>query len=218
MDYSTLVADRSTPGSIAYNINYGRIDADGILDEAEAWIYAKLRVRQMRSTASVSIAASASTASFPTGYLDPIHFGIPGYCTTLRRWDEERFRAHLGWDESAVLPTGMPTVWADISETMQFNSIADQAYTGQMTYYKLPTALSADNETNWLTTRYPTLVRRACLIFSAEARKEFDVRDRAEKDALQQIMEIRVESDESMRGMSMDFHWGSDDEYTGTWS
>jgi hypothetical protein len=207
MNYTTLVADRETAGSIKYAINYSRIDAEGILTEAQAWIYAKLRTPDMRSVASVAIADDASTAAFPTGYLDPLQFGIPGHISRIRLKDVEWFRSHLGFDEDGTLPEGLPTYWTKYEGLIQLNTRADQAYTAKMAYYKRPTALSADNETNWLTEKYPTLVRRACMIFSAEARKEYDTRDRAEKDALNQIAEIRIETDDEMRGMELDFHW-----------
>jgi len=207
MNYTTLVADTSTAGSIKNAINYGRIDAEGILEEAQAWIYQRLRVRQMVAAENVTIADEATTASFPTGYLDPIHLGIPGYVNTIRLKDAEWFRSHLGWDESAALPEGTPTYWCDIGTTIQFNTKADQAYTAKMVFFKKPTALSADNLTNWLTDRYPSLVRRVCLMFAAEARKEWDAMDRAEIRALQTIDEIKVESDLAMRGLELDFGW-----------
>lgn len=207
LSYSTLVADVSTPGSIKNAINYGRIDAEGILEEAQAWIYQRLRVRQMMATENVSISSAASTASFPTGYLDPIHLGIPGYINTIRLKDPEWFRAHIGWDESAVLPEGPPSYWCDFDTTIQFNTKADQAYTAKMVFFKKPDLLSGSNLTNWLTDRYPSLLRRACLMFSAEARKEFDMMNNAEIKALQMIEEIKVESDLAMRGWEPDMHW-----------
>lgn len=207
MSYTTLTGSVSTEGSIRYAINYSRIDAEGILEEAQAWIYQRLRVRQMMATANVSISSAASTASFPTGYLDPIHLGIPGYINTIRLKDPEWFRAHMGWDESAVLPEGLPSYWCDFDTTIQFNTKADQAYTAKMVFFKKPDLLSGSNLTNWLTDRYPTLVRRACLMFSAEARKEFDMMNNAEIKALQMIEEIKVESDLAMRGWEPDMHW-----------
>lgn len=211
MDYTTLVADKSTTGSIKYHINYDRIDPVEILTEAQAWIYAKLRVRQMQETASVTITSGASTAAFPSGYLDPIQFGIPGMISRLRRKDIEWFRTHLGFDESAVLPTGLPTYWTDYGDLIQLNTLADQTYSAVMAYFKKPDALSADNPTNWLTDRYPTLVRRVCLMFAAEERKEYDTYDRSQSLALSQIAEIRVESDEGMRGIEFDFNWQEND-------
>ena len=207
MSWTTLTGSVSTAGSIKYAINYDRIDAEGILEEAQAWIYQRLRVRQMTATANVSISSAASTASFPTGYLDPIHLGIPGYINTIRLKDPEWFRAHMGWDESAVLPEGPPSYWCDFDTTIQFNTKADQAYTAKMVFFKKPDLLSGSNLTNWLTDRYPSLLRRVCLMFAAEARKEFEMMNNAEIKALQSIEEIKVESDLAMRGVELDFHW-----------
>ena len=68
MDYTTLVSDNTTNGSIKYWINYSRIDAAGILTDAQAWIYQRLRVRDMLQTADVTISSGASTAAFPSDY------------------------------------------------------------------------------------------------------------------------------------------------------
>ena len=206
-NYTTLVGDVSTAGSIKHAINYGRIDAEGILEEAQAWIYQRIRVRQMTATSDVTILSGASTAAFPTGYLDPIHLGIPGYVSTIRLKDAEWFRAHVGWDENAALPEGVPTYWCDFDTTIQFNTEADQAYTAKMVFFKKPTALSSSNLTNWLTDRYPTLLRRTCLMLAAEVRKEYDTMDRAQVAALQAIEEIKIESDLAMRGIEFDFGW-----------
>lgn len=207
MNYTTLVADATTEGSIKYAINYSRIDSAGILEEAQAWIYQHLRVRQMVASSDIAITSTATTATFPTGYLDPIHFCIPGYVSKIRLKDAEWFRSHLGWDESAVMPEGVPSYWCDISTTIQLDTKADQAYTAKMVYFKKPDLLSVSNTTNWLTDRYPSLVRRACLMFAAEARKEYETMDRVEVRALQSIDEIKAESDLAMRGMELDFGW-----------
>lgn len=207
MNYTTLTGSVTTAGSIRYAINFARVDADGILEEAQEWIYQRLRVRQMMATANVSISSAASTASFPTGYLDPIQFGIPGHVNTLRLKDAEWFRSHLGWDEDAALPEGPPSYWCDFDTTIQFDTKADQAYTAKMVFFKKPDLLSGSNETNWLTDRYPTLVRRACLMFSAESRKEYEMMNNAELKALQLIEDIKVESDLAMRGWEPDMNW-----------
>lgn len=211
MDYTALVADASTTGSIKSWINYSRLDAPGILEEAQAWIYSRIRVRQMVSSADISITSGASTAAYPTGYLDPIHLGIPGVVPRIRLRDIEWFRTTLGWDETAAMPSGVPTFWTDIGELIQFNTAADQAYTAKMVYFKTPTALGPSNLTNFLTTKYPTLLRRTCLMFAAEARKEYDLMDREEQRAMIAVQEVNVESDRAMRGLELDFHW-SDNE------
>lgn len=207
MDYNTLVSDKTTPGSVMYSINYDRIDSAGIVAEAEAYIYSKLRVREMRSSAELFIATGASNVAYPSDYRDPIHLGIPGYINRIARRELEWFRTHLGYDETAALPTGMPTLWTDDSGLIQFNSLADIDYTAVFKYYKTPTPLSPGNPTNFLTAKYPTMLRRACLMFAAEARKEYDTFDREEARVLAQIEEIKVEGDLEMRGMELDFNW-----------
>lgn len=207
MDYTTLVADVSTTGSIKNWINYSRLDSDGILTEAQEWIYSRLRVRQMVTSANVTISSGAAAASFPSRYLDPIHFGIPGVVARITRRDIEWFRTNLGWDDTAELPTGVPTYWTDFDQTIQMDCLADQAYTAKMVYFARPAALSGSNLTNWLTERYPTLLRRVCLMFAAEARKEYDLYDRLEQRAMMMIQEVKVESDHAMRGLELDFGW-----------
>jgi hypothetical protein len=207
MSFSTLVGDVTTEGSIKYAINYTRIDSAGILTEAQAWIYQRLRVYDMLQTADVSIVSGESTADFPTGYLDPLHLGIPGVIPRIRLKEHEWFRTNLGWGSDAVLPSGAPTYWTNIGGRFQFNTIADQNYTAKFMHYARPAALSVSNETNWLTTRYPTLLKRACMIFSSEARKEWSMMDRAEVRALADIDEIKRESDLALRGVELDFNW-----------
>jgi len=206
VNYSTLVAAQTTVGSIAYWINYGRIDSAGILTEAEAWIYDQLRVPEMRALADIAIAEDDTYVSKPTGFLDPIHLGIPGV-GNITQVDVEQFRRMLPLDEDNLLPEGVPTLWADYDDRINFNTKADAAYTAKMAYYKTPTALSVSNETNWLTINHPTLLRRVCLMFAAEARKEFDSMDRAEIKALSMIEEIKRDGDLGMRSSELDFNW-----------
>lgn len=207
MDYATLVAGPDVKGSIQYWINYARIDSDGILDEAQAWIYSKIRVRDMIATESVPIATGASIADFPVRYLDPLHFGIPGYVNRLRLKDVEWFRTHLGWDEDADMPEGAPTYWCDFGSAINLNTKADQDYTARLVFYRRPPALSPTNPTNFLTTKYPTLLRRTCLMLAAEVRKEYDLFDREEMRALQAVQQVMAEDDLAKRGMELDFNW-----------
>jgi hypothetical protein len=211
MDFNTLVADKTTPGSIQYSINYTRIDSAGIVTEAEAYIYSRIRVREMRATHTFTIASGASNAAYPDDYLDPIQIGIPGWINRIRLRDEEYFRTVLGFDETGTLPTGLPALWTDYDGLMQFNTLADQDYSAVLTYYKTPLALSSGNPTNFLTKRYPTLVRRACLMFAAEARKEMDTYTEEEKRVLDAIENMKVEGDLSRRGAEYDMNWAATD-------
>ena len=186
MDYTMLVGAVTDVGSIKYWINYTRINSAGILAEAEAWIYARMRLQQMLATSDVEIAGAATTASLPAGYLDPVHFGIPDHQPTIKFQDPERFRSRLAGTRTPCCRKSLPTLWTNIGGVIQLNTKADQAYAAKMVHYKTPAPLGADNLTNWLTDRYPTLVRRVCLMFAAEARKEFELdgprRDQGDRD------------------------------------
>jgi hypothetical protein len=211
MDYTTLVGEQETAGSIKYAINWSRIDSGGILEEAEAYIYSQLRVREMRARTDIPIALADTSVDLPTGFLDPIAFSIPGHMPRLRLWDQERFQTRLGWDEDAEYPEGPPSVYSIFDEAIQLNTKADQAYTGKMIYFKTPPALSGSNETNWLTSRYPTLVRRATLMYAAEARKDKAMFAAQQELVDMQIVKIQREADLAMRGMEMDFNWEESD-------
>lgn len=207
MDYTTLVAAADVPGSIKYAINYSRIDSEGILAEAQAWIYQRVRLSLMIATADVSIALAASTATKPERFLDPIHFSIPGYVPRIALREPDQFRtdlARLLADET--LPEGPPTYWANING-IHFNTASDLAYTAKMVFYQRPEYLADDNETNWLTDRYPSLLRRTCLMLAAEARKEWDTMSQSELRALADIEEIKKEDELNMRGLELDFNW-----------
>lgn len=209
MDYNQLVGSETLTGSIKYAINYSRIDSAGIVAEAEAWIYLRLRVSDMKAVSAVPIVLNDTSLAFPTGYLDPIHFGVPGQISTIRLTDPERFNELLGWDGSAVsvLPLSPPTRWAHFDGRIQLNCRSDAAYSARMTHYKTPTALSPANTTNFLTSKYPTLLRRVCLMFAAEARKEWDTVNTSEVKAMEIIDEIKKTDDLTNRGQELDFNW-----------
>jgi hypothetical protein len=212
MDYNALVADANTTGSIKRAINWSRVDSVGILDEAQTWIYARLRVREMQSRADVTIALNATSATLPTRYLDPIKLSIPGYISRIRPTDLDRWESLLPWNQDGTLDQRMPTRYCVFDEVINFNSRSDAAYTAKFLHFKQPAALSASNTTNFLTTRYPTLLRRVCLMFAAEERKDRQIMNESETRALAMIDDIKKEADLQFRGMEADFNWGEESE------
>ena len=161
----------------------------------------------MHREGTLAIPLNAKEVATPTGFLDPIQLAIPGYINDMPLLDIQRFRESLALDTTGALQVSMPTAYSIFNSLLQFNSQADMAYTGKLAYYGTPDALSPSNLTNFLTDRYPTLLRRACLMFAAEARKEYDAMDRAEIKALAQVDEVKKEGDLHMRGMELDFNW-----------
>ena len=72
MTYTSLVGDKNTAGSIARWVNYSKLDADQILQEAQALLYSMLRVREMRAHFNFAMAQGGDRVALPTGFLDPI--------------------------------------------------------------------------------------------------------------------------------------------------
>jgi hypothetical protein len=202
MDYTSLIGDKATEGSIKSWVNYANIPVTSILTEAQAEIYRHLRVREMRTSALVTIASGNITAALPTGYLDPLKLthrnsGIPFVHKTQEDLDEVRT-----WDEAAAnWEQGLPSSYSVYNEVLNFDMRADAAYPCVFHFYKTPTALSGANLTNWLTTRYPRLLRVACLRAANEYMENLDKVDRYDRQTKEIIQEINVLDDLSLTGV-----------------
>lgn len=74
MDYNTLVAPKTTVGSIANFVNYSKVETNlpTILAEAQALLYQLLRVREMQTTLHFKMTVGLSSYALPTRFLDPI--------------------------------------------------------------------------------------------------------------------------------------------------
>jgi hypothetical protein len=72
MSYASLVGDKNTAGSIARWVNYSKLDADQILQEAQSLIYSLLRVREMRTEYLFNMPQGTAQVGLPARFLDPI--------------------------------------------------------------------------------------------------------------------------------------------------
>jgi len=72
MSYTSLVGDKNTAGSIARWVNYSKLDADQILQEAQSLIYSLLRIREMRTEFNFNMAQGTAQIALPARFLDPI--------------------------------------------------------------------------------------------------------------------------------------------------
>lgn len=246
MDFLELVGAKTKPGSILNFVNYKKVPVEVVLTEAEAFIYSRLRVREMKADASITLAEHAWTAALPTGYLDPIamrdrvgardmipHHHIEEAGLLRRRvFDEDAYTTLVGSltvgatamvvadysnfpstvpfsiliDAEAILVTagagtanwtitrgfggttaavhangatvdgaleaGTPMNVAVFNELFQFECKADEIRRFDLVYYKTPAALSASNTTNFLTRRYPHIVRVGCMAGAASYMKD----------------------------------------------
>lgn len=201
MNYTDLIAAKTNTGSVKYWINYDPVPVEAVIEDAEAFIYSRLRVREMRASTTLSLASGDSTEALPTGFLDPISMVDKNPGTPIVQVEEGRLLELRSYDETTGLMTsGVPGRYAIFDEVFNFDVRADAARSLVLVYYKRPTALGASNATNWLTTRYPNLLRAAILAHAADFRQDDGNYKRWMERAAALITAANAESDLSRRG------------------
>jgi hypothetical protein len=268
MNFNDLIGPKSRAGSIQSFVRYARVPGEVVLEEAQALIYGQLRIREMRSSALITLSLEAFTAALPTGFLEPISMQdmegwnvIPdGYVsedqinrkrlydtdvtttlsgtitagatslsvasaaefssadpftiligsevmlvtagqgtttwTVTRGYGGTTAAAHTsGATVDGRLESGTPTNVAVFDELFQFDCKADEARTLSLVYFKTPTLLSASNSTNFLTRRYPNILRVACQAGAASFMKDAEEFSAREAELLALINAANAESD-----------------------
>ncbi len=215
--YSDLIAARTTAGSIKQWVNNGGIPSETILEEAQAWIYEDLRVRQMLGTDVGTATASAVSVALPTRYRQPLLFMFTGDGTVTKSLPAKKtidfVVGQFTYDGTGVRSTGKPNFWAADASNVVFESMADRNYPYLFLHYATPAALSTATETNFMTQTYPKLLRSACMTIASEYLKN-------EKDRLYwlgiaqaEIERANKDNDLELSGLDMDIeitHGGDD--------
>ena len=104
-------------------------------------------------------------------------------------------------DNSGNWEQAEPSYYAIWDERVQFNFAMDAARSFRLIYFEQPLALSASNETNFLTTRYPHLLRSACEKYAYQFLKQYDAAAQAEGRFMSAMERIAMNDDLSRRGM-----------------
>lgn len=209
LSYTTLVADKSTQGSIANWASRTDLPVTAILEEAEAHIYGRLRAREMIKRAAFSLSAAVDTTDAPSDFISAISISLNGDSRPLDKMDTAGFAERCFRDEDGALPEGKPYVFhgvpsGDGGGTYYFETTTDQAYSGFQWYYHRPAALSPSNTTNFLTFRYPTLLRRACMIFAYEHRQDWQQMGTYQGLVQEAIDRASIEADTDLAGAIFD--------------
>jgi len=189
--YTTLIGAKTVEGSIKNWVSRSDIPATTILTEAQALIYEKLRVREMMVRDDLAASVGASDVLAPSTFMDPVSLVPYGWADPLDYQNESIFVQNM--DTDGVLSTGTPSAYTVINATIIFDVELSEAFGGKLIYFSLPTPLGTGNETNFLTTRYPTLLRHACLTFAYEHMKDeersLDYRKKTEAEAVEASMQ-----------------------------
>lgn len=78
---------------------------------------------------------------------------------------------NIAWTANNLISSS-PTRWAVWDEQVKFDSAFYQPAVCKLLYYRQPQLLSSTNQTNFVTARYPNLLRVACLAAAAQYMKD----------------------------------------------
>lgn len=162
-------------GSIVSWLSHNALSTVGtqIVQEAESWIYRRLRHWQMLTSTSGTLTASSTTIAVPADFLEDKRFRLTGTVTgnVTRKTIQEVIGA-MQYDGNGNRVAQQPQIMFNDKGNFQFDSPCDQAYPFTMWYYQQPTALSTSNTTNFLTTTYPRLMRATTCLCASEFMKD----------------------------------------------
>lgn len=218
LSWAVLTSASTTPGSIANWLSKASIAVptgangatDFIVGEAESWIYRRLRHwRMLTPPQPITLAQGSDTLAIDSfdGFLEPMSiwylvFGNPYWLT--QKMPDQVYQA-WAFDGNGNRIQQPPVIFGFNSTYIQLDSQSDNNYPGWLTYYQQPDPLSQDNQTNFVTSVYPRMLRCACMAAACEWAKDNGQGnfDRTYWDALaeQEIMIAQQESDRARRGI-----------------
>lgn len=199
--FSTLTGAKATAGSLKSWVNHDTIPATGIMTEAEAWIYQRLRAMEMQTSATGTIAIASDGFALPARFIAPLRLSIHDGVDELLYQHEQLWR--MPFDENGDIREGVPTRWTILDGAVQFDSAAEEAFDYTLYYYQALPALSVSNETNFLTVRYPTLLRRVCMMFAYEFLKDWNAFDKQTVLAERALRDTLVADDQRRLGQEL---------------
>lgn len=149
--YKWLVKDSSDPFFDAGTV-------DNIIYLAENELNRRLRVRQMRDTASLSINAADNSTLLPSGFIE-------AYSIYLDAPTQEIQSASAGYftRNGLFLTTGNPSFFYIENGSFVWGPLPDTDYTASLDYYKKIPNLSSTQSTNDVLTDFPDMYLFTCL-------------------------------------------------------
>lgn len=170
INWTTLTGPKSVSGSVANYVNRSDLPINDILTEAEALIYQDLRTDDMLVRTNITLLEGDASAALPADYLSLKTFRPYNYDGPMFYVPPDRLVEAL--DRNGNHSSGTPSAFSVMGKTMRFDVAADRDMSGVLFYYARPAPLSASNETNFLTEKFPSLLRYAMLYFAYEHMKD----------------------------------------------
>ena len=209
MDYAQLVADKNTANSIKNWLNWGGAPVEDILAEAQAYVYNELRVREMIELDVDTLTLGSQSKAMPADYIKAISFRRTGASAgVIDILDSEHMEGRNQIDASNTFLTATPTECQILGDpaVAYFNVKSDAAHPYRLVYYARPADLSGVNTTNFLTRRYPKLLRTACLMAGFEHYKNPDQEAKYEERLQRLIHEANAVFDEEQQSYRLEMY------------
>lgn len=102
------------------------------------------------------------------------------------------------------LVQGIPVWFGILGNQLQFDVAFSQASLGKLQYYQSLPLLSSSNETNFLTNRYPQLMRTACVTAAADFMKDDNEYQKGMQRLATLVERTSVDNDGMLRGLELD--------------
>lgn len=173
MDYTNLVASKSTDGSIQNWVNNDSFSATTVLSEAEDWIFRRLRVREMLAITVGNMVVGQDFIAVPNDFVASRSLYYSGTeKTEIRHRTLDDIESARSYDSSGNVSQGKPTTFYVDSANAFFPIAPNTTFPYRWRYYGQPTALGPSNTTNFLTNQSPRLLRCICLAMANEFLKQ----------------------------------------------
>lgn len=173
-------------------------DASDVVTLAEARIYRELRVRQMETSLSETIASGV--ISVPSGFLELKNAYID-YSGSNKLTRKSAEWIYLEYPDRSI--GGLPQFIARDGSNFIFGPYPNSNYTVKGTYYKKLDPLSDSNTSNWLITDVPDLILAASvaqLMIYIQHDQQL-----AKWESIYQQTKLRVQSADRLEEMSGSF-------------
>src|SRR4051812_10077877 len=103
------------------------------------------------------------------------------------------------WTSNRLIAS-TPSCWGIWDQAIEFDAAFDTATACKLAYYRRPALLSDDNLSNWLTDRYPMIMRKACQAAAADYMRDADEFNRQAKSMSELILATQAGDDMTFHG------------------
>ncbi len=176
-NYTTLAGAKTVPGSIANWMNKSGLPIDTILEEAQSYIFTRLRVQQMWQEATISALQDATTLTLPARFIDSRQLWIPKYGVRLHKVPATDLESVAIRDEDGIHLRSIPRFFTIINvsgvRVIQLDCKLQEDLSFKLLYYGRPLLIgepvsAVPTQSNFLATDYPHILRRAVMLHAAE--------------------------------------------------